>query len=158
MVAKRETRLLFDGGTLTLRMATLIQRPDNPRTRYSTRARVLGTRARTTIQFNRMSTELTATIRANLCKKLYLSPFLEACDTFHHPHTLPCRSRSSYPSSKSFPSNTMRRGESFECRGDYSLRMSIDEEELRLLKRGLPLLIAVRLDFIVRTLARVSNE
>ncbi len=46
----------------------------------------------------------------------------------------------------------------FRVPRDYSLRMSIDEEELRLLKRGLPLLIAVRLDFIVRTLARVSNE
>ncbi|KAK0445052.1 uncharacterized protein EV420DRAFT_1648572 [Desarmillaria tabescens] len=46
----------------------------------------------------------------------------------------------------------------FRVPRDYSMRMSIDEDELRILKRGLPVLIAVRLDFIMRTLVRVSNQ
>ncbi|PBK74568.1 hypothetical protein ARMSODRAFT_971711, partial [Armillaria solidipes] len=46
----------------------------------------------------------------------------------------------------------------FRVPKDYTLRMRVDNDELRELVRGLPLATAVRLDYITRTLVRVAND
>ncbi|PBK76185.1 hypothetical protein ARMSODRAFT_970657, partial [Armillaria solidipes] len=46
----------------------------------------------------------------------------------------------------------------FRVPKDYTLRMHVDDDELRELVRGLPIATAVRLDYITRTLVRVAND